>query len=95
MSSTALWITENVTAPVEGALLKVGINSAFKAGVVAGLLTAGVYWVVKPSSAFDANTGQARPWALLDIPEGNQTAPTFVPWYVGSLIVGYSVNLII
>ena len=95
MSDTTLWIVDHIINPVERSLLKVGINSAWKAGLVSAVLTSAIYWTVKPSSAFDSTTGEARPWALLEQPSGSTTEPTLVPWYVGSIIVGYSVNLII
>lgn len=95
MSTQTAWLVDNIIIPVENSLLKIGINSAFKAGMTASLITAGIYWAVKPSSAFDRATGIARPWALLDQSPENQIEPTLIPWYMGSIIVGYSVNLII
>lgn len=94
--SLAYTLTEKVVEPVTSCLLAVGINSAFKAGVVVSILAAGTYWLVRPSSAFDPNTGEPRPWSMLECPEGkNSPVPTPIPWYVGSALIGYTVNLIV
>lgn len=95
MSNLTLWTVEKVITPVENALVSVGINSAFKAGIAASVLTAGALWYFKPSTLFDPSTGQPRPWALLEGHEESRVEPTLVPWYMTSALVGYSVNLII
>lgn len=84
---------EKVFSPLEQTLASVGINTAFKTGLVVFGLTAGVYWLVKPSSAFDAR-GNARPWILLDS-EKSGPEPTTMPWYLGSALTGYAINLIV
>lgn len=89
----AYFLGETVFAPIEGALSAVGVNSAFKTGLLVAALTAGVYWGLKPSSAFDKQ-GNARPWILLDS-EKSGPEPTTMPWYLGSALTGYAVNLII
>jgi hypothetical protein len=92
----SITLIENVVEPTEKMLLAVGINSAFKAGLVASVLSAGVYWYVRPLSAFDERTGEARPWSMLDCGSSKvQINPTLFPWYVGSALIGYAVNLII
>jgi hypothetical protein len=93
MTDAKLFLVDNVVLPVEAGLLKIGVNSAFKAGVLAAVLTAGLYWTLKPASAFDDKTGKPRPWSLLECDGSNEQ--THIPWYVGSLISGYAVNLII
>lgn len=93
MSGVTLFLARNVFDPIESGLLSIGIDSAFKAGILFGVLTAGVYWTAKPASAFDKTTGEPRPWALLE--SDGKTEPTYVPWYIGSALTGYAVNLII
>lgn len=95
MSGLTFWTVEKVITPIENGLLAVGINSAFKAGVAAGVLTAGALWYFKPVTLFDGASGKPRPWALLDGHEEAGVEPTLVPWYMTSALVGYGVNLII
>jgi hypothetical protein len=94
MSGVTLFLAQKVFDPIESGLLYVGIDSAFKAGVVFGVITAGIYWAAKPASAFDKTTGEPRPWALLECGD-TKLEPTYVPWYIGSALTGYAVNLII
>lgn len=94
---TTTWIGLNVIDPIEKSLASVGLNSAFKVGVATAVVAAGVYWTVKPKSAFDQGSGEARPWALIDQLEDNKGGPepTMIPWWLGSVLLGYGVNLII
>ena len=93
MSDLTYTIYERFFEPLEKGLQSVGIKSAFQAGVLATVLTAAAYWSIKPTSAFDKETGKPRPWTLLDHEESDN--PTYVPWYIGSVMTGYTVNLII
>lgn len=96
MSTTLLWLETNIINRYQNALLSVGIDSAFKAGVAAAVITAGVLWVMKPSSVFDEETGQPRPWVLLNEEEGGKSSgiePAILPWYARAALVGYVVNL--
>lgn len=96
MSTTLFWLETNIINRYQKALLSMGIDSAFKAGVVAAVLTAGVLWVVKPASVFDESTGEPRPWVLLN-EEGSAPSsgvePAVLPWYTRAALVGYVVNL--
>lgn len=79
-----------ILTPVENALLKVGIDSAGKAGVVAAALTAGTLFFVKPSSMFDRD-GRPRPWSMFT----NTENPTPVTWWLASAGIGWGISLFI
>lgn len=95
MSDLKFFISENVVVPLERSLVYVGINSAWKAGFATAVFAAGLYWVIRPNSAFDKETGQPRPWVLLEGSEERGPEPCNIPWYLGSALIGYGVNLII
>lgn len=85
---------DNVVIPYQNFLVSVGINSAFKAALVGGVLTTAALWTLKPGFAFDAQTGKPRPWSFLS-DETADTPPTNVPWYVVAGGVTYTLNLIV
>lgn len=92
----AYWLTDNIILPYQRGLVRIGLNSAFKVGLAAGVLTTAGLWYFRPDFAFDKETGQVRPWSLLAPDEAEQTGPgaTRVPWYVVSASVFYTLNLI-
>lgn len=93
-SPATVWAVEHIVFPVENGLAKIGINSAWKAGILVGVLTAGALWATKPSLAFNHEDGSPKKWALLSNNERGENL-TYVPWWLGSILVGYSVNLIV
>lgn len=97
MSSKPLyWLTDNVIRPYQTAFTKIGLDSSWKVGLAAGALTAAGLWYARPDFAFDPQTGQPRPWSLIEpeTPDPEQPAATRVPWYVVTATVFYTLNLI-
>jgi hypothetical protein len=94
MSSLLYTFVDNVVVPYQTFLLSVGIDSAFKAALVGGVLTTGALWALKPEFAFDKQTGKPRPWTFLS-DETVQVEPTNVPWYVVVGGVTHTLNLIV
>jgi len=84
-------IDETVIQPLERGLVKIGINSAGKAGVFFAVLTAGSLFVLKPSAMFDQTTGRPRQWSAF----GDAVNPTPVPWWLASAGIGWGLSLII
>ena len=91
--ATLYTFVENFVDPVERGLMKVGIDSAFKAGVATAVLTAGILWVVKPASMFEQGSGDPKGWSLLKQQGTGET--TYLTWWGTSLITGYVVSLVI
>lgn len=95
MSTTLLWLEETFINPYQNALAAVGIDTAFKAGLVTAALTGLALWTIKPASVFDEKTGQPRPWVFFHENQSVGPEPVILPWYARAALVGYAVNLII
>lgn len=84
-------LVTNFIEPLENTLASAGIDSAAKAGVATAVLASGVFWVVKPASLFDPQTGKPRQWALFKDAEN----PTYLTWWATAGLIGWGVSLVI
>lgn len=96
MSSFSDYVVDYGIDPIQSGLKTIGIDHYAKAAVFFSILNMPLMFYLKPSISFDSATGKPRPWSLL---AGNDLkgdiAPTYLPWYMLSFLIGYSVSLFI
>lgn len=77
-------VVNNIMQPFESTFSMMGMTTPLYRFMGVGLMSAGVFWLFRPSSMFSQN-GYPLPWSIWS---GQSSESAAVPWWLAAFLVG-------